>query len=156
MQLLEQYATRPVRPLGLFEHAGWRLEVYGIAYERDLPDAALISAAHDLTRERLPLTDVASEERYGVGFLGVHEGRGSDFVFLDWWQNENELHQHTWVAPKGRPPAFEYVTPTDLSACVWDLSVICFERQAWVETVLANPAGPDLDAYLARRLDAVV
>jgi hypothetical protein len=26
MQLLEQYATRPVRPLGLFEHAGWRLK----------------------------------------------------------------------------------------------------------------------------------
>lgn len=39
-------------------------------------------------------------------------------------------------------------------ACVWDLTVIGFERQAWLERALANPAGPGLDAYLARQLDA--
>jgi hypothetical protein len=161
MQLLEPYAKRPVRPLGLFEHDGWRLKVYGIRYGAELPDADLVEAAQRLAAERLP--DPAgdgTEERYGVGFLGVHEGRGSDFVFLDWWQNENELHHHTWVAPKGRPIAFEYVTPTGLSACVsacvWDLSVICFERQAWLEDVLANPAGPDVEAYLGRTLDGMV
>ena len=26
-----------------------------------------------------------------------------------------------------------------------------FERSAWVECVLTNPKGPDLEAYLARR-----
>ena len=28
------------------------------------------------------------------------------------------------------------------------------ERRAWLEDVLANPAGPDLDLYLGRRFDA--
>lgn len=28
----------------------------------------------------------------------------------------------------------------------------CHERQAWVDTVLDNPAGPDLNAYLDRVL----
>ena len=27
------------------------------------------------------------------------------------------------------------------------------ERQAWVDTVLANPAGPDIEAYLACRFN---
>ena len=157
MQLLEPYGKRPVRPLGLHEHDGWRLKVYSIAYGKDLADAVLIEVATLLAGEHLPeATGDGVEERYGVGFLGVHEGRGSDFVFLDWWQNENELHHHTWVAQKGRPIEFEYVTPSGLSACVWDLSVICFERQVWLEAVLANPFGPDIEAYLERRLDAMV
>jgi hypothetical protein len=31
--------------------------------------------------------------------------------------------------------------------------VIGFERAAWVRHVLANPGGPDLDAYLADQLN---
>ncbi len=33
-------------------------------------------------------------------------------------------------------------------ACVWDLAVMAFEREAWIEFVL-KPAEPDIDAYLA-------
>jgi hypothetical protein len=44
---------------------------------------------------------------------------------------------------------FTYVTPSGLTACVWDLCVQCFERQAGVDCVLANPDGPDLKAYVA-------
>ena len=38
-------------------------------------------------------------------------------------------------------------------ACVWDLAVMAFEREAWIEFVL-KPAEPDIDAYLAARLTA--
>jgi hypothetical protein len=31
-----------------------------------------------------------------------------------------------------------------------------FEHQAWVDTVLNNPHGPDIDAYLATRLNGDV
>ncbi len=154
-QLQEPYAPRPIRPLAPWENAGWRLKVYGIAYGRDLPRPALVQAAQQIAAQRLPQPAV-TPDRYGVGFLGVHDGRGAAFVFVDWWQSENELHHHVYVAPTERPRALEYVTPTGLSACVWDLAVICFERKAWLETVLANPAGPDLDAYLVRCLDADV
>jgi hypothetical protein len=37
---------------------------------------------------------------------------------------------------------------------VWDLAVIAFERDAWLDAVLRNPAGPDVERYLATRLDA--
>ena len=44
----------------------------------------------------------------------------------------------------------------DTVACVWDLAVIGFEREAWLEAVLSNPRGPDVEAYLARRLSGEV
>jgi hypothetical protein len=33
---------------------------------------------------------------------------------------------------------------------VWELGAIDFERRAWLEDVLANPEGPDVERYLAR------
>lgn len=72
---------------------------------------------------------------------------------MDFWADENELHHHVYVAPKDDSTNLTYMAPTGLTACVWDLRVLCFERQAWIETMLANPAGPDLDAYLTRQLN---
>jgi hypothetical protein len=48
------------------------------------------------------------------------------------------------------------VTPRGLVACAWDLTVLTFGRQAWVDAVLANSAGPDLDGYVARRPNAEI
>lgn len=55
---------------------------------------------------------------------------------MNWWQRQRRAE----------------VTATGVIACVWDLRVICFERGAWVEQVLANPTGPDVERYLACRL----
>jgi hypothetical protein len=38
-------------------------------------------------------------------------------------------------------------------ACVWDLRVLAFERQAWLETVLKSSGNVNLDAYLQRQLN---
>lgn len=58
-----------------------------------------------------------------------------------------------YVSLCDNPQLLKYMTPTGLIACVWDLRVMWFEREAWVETVLANPAGPDIEQYLLRRLN---
>lgn len=110
IQLQEPYSPRPIRFLELWEEAGWRIKVYGIGYQRDLPRPELVEAAKGVARQRL--SDLSGTEgHYGVGFLGVHDGRGVNFVFLDWWANENELHHHVFVSPKDEPGAFQYVTP---------------------------------------------
>jgi hypothetical protein len=152
IKLLEPYQPRPIRFLELWQEAVWRIKVYGISYRRATPRDELVVAAKAIARPHLRR---AEEERggYGVGFLGVHDGRGANFVFTDYWANENELHHHVYVSPSDNPTLLEYATPSGLTACVWDLRVMCFERQAWLETVLANPAGPDLDAYLACQLN---
>ena len=152
IELQEAYRPRPVRFLEEWPHAGWRLKVYGIAYRGEFPRAALVGAAKREARGRLP-RPAAGEGRYGVSFLGVHDGRAANFVFVDWWADENELHHHVYTSASEELESLTYATPTGLSACVWDLRVQAFEREAWVEEVLKNPRGPDLEAYLARRLN---
>lgn len=149
LSLQEQFRPRPVRFLGMWELAGWRMKAYGLQAEhtRMLPE--LVDAARKTAEEIL-----AQEqgESYGVGFVGVHSGRDENFVFVDWWARENELHHHVFISAKDHPAQLRRA-PDGLSACVWDLQVIWFERNMWVEKVLANPRGPDIEAYLKKVLD---
>lgn len=166
MQLEAPYRPRPVRFLRLADLGGWRVKVYGISAHRERPAPEFVEAAEQLAQGRLPNPPVwspsqdenalVSEERYGVGVLIVHEGREGGFALVSWWAGENMLQHHVYLAPDGPPFAFEDLSPTGIVACVWELAVLAFEREAWVETVLANPQGPDLDAYLDRHLSADV
>jgi catechol 2,3-dioxygenase-like lactoylglutathione lyase family enzyme len=152
---VEPYRARAIRFLDRWNIASWRLKVYGIAYRGESPRPELVAAARRLAEERLA-HDADGTSHYGVGFVGVHEGRGGNFVFVDWWADENELHHHVYVAEGADSTAFRYRTPTGLAACAWDLRVIGFERDAWVEHVLRRVPEPDFEAYLAARLEADV
>lgn len=155
IELQGAYKPRPIRFLELWETSGWRLKVYGIAYGRPFPRPELIMPAKRVAHQRL-LESASHQKTYGVGFLGVHDGRTANFVFVDWWAEENELHHHAYVSPTDKPEMLEYVTPTGLMACVWDLRVLSFERQAWVDAVLKNPDASNLEAYLQSRLEEEV
>lgn len=146
------YTKRAIRFLELWQHGGWRLKVYGIADGRPKPRPELLTAAQAIAKQRLESIPI-SLRHYSVGFLGVHDGRTSNFVFVDWWADENELHHHVYVSPKDQPSRFTYATPSGLAACVWDLRLMAFERQAWLDTVLKPPAGPDVGAYLRQVLN---
>lgn len=122
--LKEPHQTRPIRFLELWQEAGWRVKVYGIAYQRPLPRPELVEAAKRVARAHF--VSASGRTHYGVGFLDVHDGRGANFVFVDYWADENELHHHVYVSPADEPVALEYATPTGLVACVWDLRVLWF------------------------------
>jgi hypothetical protein len=152
--LQEPYAKRPVRFLELCTVGAWRLKVYGIRHRGgDVPDPALVARAKTILLPHLPLVDANC---YGLGFIGVHQGRGADFVFLGWWANENELFYHVYVAAHAASDDWQYANSTGPMACTWDMALITHERAAWVEHVLANPAGPNVEAYLSERLNAAV
>ena len=153
IELREPYQRRPLRFLELWAVDDWRLKVIGITYGRETPGAELIDAAKRTARDYLR-DNTTRHAHYHVGFLGVHDGRGENQVFLDRWINENELMHAYWVSSKPDPTRLVVPDADHNSVCVWDLAVQCFERQAWVECVLDNPRGPDVEAYLARRIRA--
>ena len=146
------YEERSIRFLELWTSAGWRLKVYGIAHGRSTPRPELLEAAKTVATQRLANVP-DSMRHYSIGFIGVHDGRTANFVFVDWWADENELHHHVYVSPTDEPAHLTDATPGGLVACVWDLRVLAFERQAWIDTVLKQPHNPDIDAYLGVRLD---
>lgn len=63
------------------------------------------------------------------------------------------MHRHCH-ASLDDPTRFADVASRHVGPCVWELAVQAHEREAWLRHVLANPAGPDLDAYLRDGLSA--
>lgn len=152
--IAEPYSARTIRYLELWSHGEWRLKVYGIACGRRGPAGAIVAAAKRLAAAILP-EPARADDRYGVGFMGAHEGRGENLIFVDWWADENELRHHVFVAPHAQPLAFRDITATSRLGCVWDLAVIAFERRAWIDAVLLESDRPGIDHYLACHFDGV-
>lgn len=152
-----EYQPRPIRFLEMWEPDDWRIKVYGISARSERPSVSLVAVAKELALKELPRPPV-TENRYGVGFLVVHEGADGSYVLVDWWVGENMLKNHVFSAPAGRVATedFRYVTPTGLCACVWELHVMHFERTAWITSVLDREGGPDLEEYLLQRFSGEV
>lgn len=146
--LAAPYKPRHVRFIRREDVEGWRLKLYGIALNGKDPDPEFVEATRDLAASILPQPPSA-DSRYGVGLATAHDATSVYIALIYWWQSENELHQRIYVSPKDDPIAFSQVE-NQPAGCVWELEVVNFERLAWLEDVLSNPAGPDLDAYLER------
>jgi hypothetical protein len=143
------FEPRPIEFVGLRRHAGWTLKEYSITWGSGALQREEFEAGLRLLLAGLP--EPAPEAgRPGLGFLIAHRGRGADYVVLAWWDRENELPLRVAV----RDGAAWRPARGGESACVWDLQVIGFERDAWVATVMA-PSGADGAArYLQRVLRA--
>jgi hypothetical protein len=142
------YKPRHVRFIRREDVEGWQLKLYGIAVNGQEPRPDFVAATRDLAAQVLPQPP-AGEDLYGVGFAIAHDARSVGIALIYFWKSENELHQRIYVSPKDDPAAFAPVD-NQPAGCVWELEVVDFERRAWLEDVLSNPAGPDLEAYLER------
>jgi hypothetical protein len=152
--LARPYDPRHVRFIRREDVDGWRLKLYSIALNGKEPHREFVGATRDLAASVLPQPP-AGDDCYGVGFATAHDATSLYIALIYWWRSENELHQRIYVSPKDDPIAFSQVE-NQPAGCVWELAVVDFERRAWLEDVLANPAGPNLERYLGRRLDADV
>lgn len=146
------YEPRHVRFVRREDVDGWRLKLYGIALNGKEPHPRFVEATRELAASVLPQPPSA-DDRYGVGFATAHDATALYIALIYWWQSENELHQRIYLSSKDDPIAFTQVK-NQPTGCVWELAIVDFERRAWLEDVLANPSGPDVELYLDRRLDA--
>jgi hypothetical protein len=156
------YRPRHIGFLRLREIAGWQLKFYGIARGGERPRPELVKTAELLAPTALPTPavhhggdDPYDIDRYGVGFVIVHEASDYAFALYAWWAGENEIHQRIFSALPTRLGTMR-PHPTRAIGCVWELAVTDFERRAWLGHVLAGDNGPDIEAYLDERFEAQV
>jgi hypothetical protein len=95
-----------------------------------------------------------SEDRYGVGFLIIHQGTMRNWFLLDWWEYEDILFHRLFSSPLSSPDTITPEEDSSVAACVHELRVINFESEAWIKTVLSNDSEPDFDEYLKLRFDS--
>jgi hypothetical protein len=127
----------------------WRLKLYGLARPEQGVREELIETTRSLAAESLPAVDA---KHHGAAFAIAHDARWP-IAIVYWWHDMNELHSRIFV---GAEPGRLSPAPATAFGCVWELGVVEFERRAWIEEVIGNPDGPDLDGYMARRFGGMV
>jgi hypothetical protein len=153
------YRPRAISFLKLHEAAGWRMKFYGITVPGGPPRPELVTVAEALLPSVLPSPAVHNSgddphdvDRYGVGFVVLHEAEDYAYALYDWWAGECELHQRIYSALPTRLGTMR-PHPTPLVGGVWELAVADHERRAWLDHVLARPDGPDIEGYLDARFE---
>lgn len=146
------YSPRLVKALPPLDVCGRVLKVYGMFAEPErgsiLPESEwLQQQAASVLREPLQPGD------HPVGFLILHYGMDGNYLLVSQWYDANMLKhwvRGSAVGAEGRI-TFTPLAQRDLIACIWELEVIKFERDAWVNTVLAQGQldQASLDAYVA-------
>jgi len=147
---MKRYEARSFRFIEAISFRDWRMKLYGIAWQGELPRFALVERAKRIAAEQL---GKETSPNYKVGFIGVHDGRDASVVFVDFWGNENELFHRVFLSRDNDPTRLTPARPEDSSVCVWDLRLQNFEREAWIKHVLRNSDAPDFDGYLGERLN---
>ncbi len=144
-----KYSERLIRFLGLWEINGWMLKVYGISADRTLNgletiDSSMLAIGKEMASS--VFTSEPTTNSYSIGYVIFHEGRLANWIILDWWADEIQIRHQLYKSERANPGAFKRVTD-NLVACIWELKVIEFERQAWIDHILKPASGPDAAAY---------
>ena len=147
---MHPYEPRPIRFHGLRTQAGWRVKLYTIVIGDSTLEWPAFEPAVELALGALP-TPAVTAERPGAGYLILHQGRGMNYAVLGWWDCENEMPVRVFVARPEEGGVWRLARGSE-SFCVWDLQVIWFEREAYVDTVMAPSGGGGVDEYLSRAL----
>ncbi|MGW0563273.1 hypothetical protein ACWDZ4_22345 [Streptomyces sp. NPDC003016] len=146
------YSPRLVKALPPLDVSGRVLKVYGMFAE---PERCSTLPAPERLQQQVAsvLREPPQEGDHPVGFLILHYGEEGDYLLVSQWYDANMLKhwvRGTAVDAEGNTTVAP-LAQRDLIACVWELEVIKFERDAWVNTVLAQGRldQASLDAYLA-------
>lgn len=149
------YSRRLVTAHPPVEAAGRTYKVYGlfadVGRRSEFPDTDTLRREIDGRAAKPHPND------HGVGFVIRHLGRDGDYLLISEWHGGDMLrHRVSGTELGGR--CLAPLPVDDLVACVWELEVIRFERDAWVRTVLAAspPAATAFEGYLGERMSGWV
>ena len=152
MHNFDTYQARSTKFHELAEHNDWRIKVYTITAHAHGLTESLLTAAKNIAFLHLPKTAI-TDQRYGVGFLIIHQGLMANWILLDWWEHNDIIHHLVFSSPSDNPNNITAVTDHSIMACVYELEIIEFERRAWIDTILSNKNPPDFERYLQMRLN---
>jgi hypothetical protein len=115
----------------------WVFKLYSISASQQPCDEKLTDEAVAFLKKTLPC-DTHSQGEHGVGFIIVHEALDGNYILASWWQGENMLTHYVYAADLENPYTFRSIAHTGIIACVWELEIIFFERNAWIDTALTG------------------
>lgn len=140
----------------LQEVEDWKIKTYTITHRRHFESKEILDNALASLPEWLKRSSDFLFPNYKSAFLIVHEGRDGVWSLIHWWIGGEMLQGQTFFTPYTRANRFELKTDRGLWACVWELAVISFEREMWIEHILKNAGAPDFEGYLQSNMGKCV
>ena len=125
----------------VIQQQGWRIKLYTINEKEEFDTVIL-----EKILIQLP-TPALTQNRYGVGFLIIHQGVVANWLLLNWWGYEDIIHQKLFNSPVDDFPNIQEVADKTIMACIHELAIYHFEVEAWKKWILSR-AIPDFDNYL--------
>lgn len=146
------YEPRRLTADPVLEVNGFRLKPYRIAF----PDPAAEQAVqtHDLPRMLAAAVTPEGDPNYhGLGFAVLHQARDGIYLLVGRWYAGNNLQSESYQVTLDVSGGVSLVR-LKLFACIWEMAVYSFERDAWVATTMASGHGVGgAEAYLQCRLE---
>jgi len=140
VNVVSEYSPRHVVTLDNVRTDEWELKPYWLTPEPSEPDTDDIELA--ITTSLAALDGVTG---YGAGFLIVHRGEVATWVILFWWTDQDILRRRIWQI---EDEELVDVGDQNFVACVWELSIVDWERKAWINHVLRGTRSVAPDSYL--------
>lgn len=158
MNHFQPFFSRNVLILPTVERSGWRLKRYAVLSNGKEFDQKVISAALDSAIERLPKAGGLDDENgnHGVSFQIIHFAEVAVVSPVFYWQWGSVLANIQQMrAPWENSTKFD-TGVKEVVGCIWEMQIVCFEIQAWTNTLLNNIGTPHdkLADYLERHLSS--
>lgn len=118
-------------------------------------DQPVEPAIRDLARNFLLGQSVSSSAPCGneLGFILLHRcGEGFYFLMLCTWRENNELWKTVFFLKAETMPDFALFPQKHQhkgTFCVWEMSVVAHETQAWTTYLISDRKQEDVDTYLS-------
>jgi hypothetical protein len=154
--MLPPYKNRFIRFAEMYTYGDWHIKIYSISAIKEYAHPALMQAAKQQLPVWLKQEQNYAFENYKIATLIVHEGLDGAYAIINWWMGENMLQQHVYTSKPGDGYDFSLASDKGLFVCVWEMAVLCHERDAWLEHVLKKPFNPRFDLYLQQQLNCYV
>lgn len=138
-----QYLPRLVLPYPVISINNRQIKIYGVFSDQD--KVARFPGQEELAARIGEMTDAPTDAAdHGLGFAIVHLARDGDYLLLSQWLDANMLQHYVYkcVVDNCQFANIESLAETGIIACVWELEIMKFERDAWVRTMLS--AAPDM------------
>ena len=144
----EVYKPRPIHFHEIRDTNEWKMKIYTITYGEKLLEWLVYEDGFAKAFAKLPHPAV-NEHCPGIGFAIAHQGRRMHYLILCWWDNENELFTRMFTRGFSANDLWHEASH-NVSFCVWDMQVLHFECNAFVETILQHGGVVDISTYLTR------
>lgn len=124
---------------------GRRFKVYGIFSD---PNKVKYFPDHEELADRISdiVSTLSEDADHGLGFAILHLALDGNYLLITQWLDANMLQHRVYKCAinNRKLTNIESIANTGIIACVWELEIMKFERDAWVRTMLS--ASPDSDS----------